>query len=225
MGFFDRFKKPPPRNDNAREDTAYAAPERTRRPFIAITLSAPTGPLAPTASRVGGQPYIPAGEPPPPADHVFLAQINFAELPPLDPLPRDGLLQLWLRDDDLLGLEGGCRCIYRTTLDAPARTDLPRDANPRGPLFDTAERRMLFTLDTELAPSDGYGAAGHKLGGYCAFTQDDPREPEDPWFSLLQLDSDAHVRWGDMGIAHWFIREPDLRARDFSRVWYHWDCC
>ena len=39
------------------------------------------------------------------------------------------------------------------------------------------------------------------------------------------LDSDEHVFWGDTGIAHWFIREPDLRARNFANVRYYWDCC
>lgn len=61
-----------------------------RRPFIAITLAAPPAPpvpLAPTASRLGGTPYLPPDELPPPRDYLFLAQINFAELPALDPMP------------------------------------------------------------------------------------------------------------------------------------------
>jgi uncharacterized protein YwqG len=221
MGLFDRFRKPPP----PPPEPPYRAPEATRRPFVAIAFSAPTTPLPATASRLGGIPYIPIGEPPPPADHVFIAQINFAEVPALEPLPRDGLLQLWVHDDDLYGLEDGFRCVYRTDLTPPPRTDLARDAEPRGPLADVDERRMIFSLDSELAPGNGYDAAGHKLGGYCAFTQDDPRSPDDPMFSLLQLDSDAHIFWGDTGLGHWFIREPDLRARDFSRVVYYWDCC
>jgi uncharacterized protein YwqG len=88
--------------------------------------------------------------------------------------------------------------------------------------------RHQIVLD-ELAPDVseryGYGADGHRIGGYCAFTQEDPRDPADPKLSLLQLDSDEHICWGDSGIAHWFIREADLRARDFSSVEYYWDCC
>src|SRR5690242_11678495 len=99
MGLFDRFRKPPPETP----DLPYRAPETTRRPFVAIAFSAPSTPLPATASRLGGIPYIPVGEPPPPADHVFIAQINFAEVPAMDPLPREGLLQLWVRDDDLYG--------------------------------------------------------------------------------------------------------------------------
>lgn len=222
MGLFDRFRKPPP---PPADEEPYRPPEATRRPFVAIEFSAPAMPLAPTASRLGGIPYIPAGELPPPADLVFIAQINFAELPAMDPLPRDGLLQLWVHDDDLYGLEAGFRCVYRTDLTARPRTDLLRDAEPRGPLADVDARAMTFSLETELAPSNGYDAAGHRLGGYCAFTQEDPRSPDDPMFSLLQLDSDAHIFWGDTGLGHWFIREADLRARDFSRVVYYWDCC
>ncbi|MBK6997000.1 MAG: DUF1963 domain-containing protein [Lewinellaceae bacterium] len=29
---------------------------------------------------------------------------------------------------------------------------------------------------------------------------------------------------GDMGVGHFFIREQDLAALDFSRVLYDWDC-
>jgi len=67
---------------------------------------------------------------------------------------------------------------------------------------------------------DRYSSAGHRIGGYCEFTQSDPRTADDPKLSLLQLDSDQHVFWGDTG-----IRDADLRARDFSRVEYCWDCC
>jgi uncharacterized protein YwqG len=31
--------------------------------------------------------------------------------------------------------------------------------------------------------------------------------------------------WGDAGLAHWFIRREDLKRRDFSKVFYHFDCC
>ena len=67
---------------------------------------------------------------------------------------------------------------------------------------------------------------GHKIGGYAYFTQDDPRRPDDPMLLLFQLDSDEvmDLMWGDMGVGHFFIREKDLAARDFSRVLYDWDC-
>jgi len=72
---------------------------------------------------------------------------------------------------------------------------------------------------------------GCKLGGFAFFTQGDPRDGCDfgtsrEWIQLLQLDSvDAGMMWGDAGIAHWFIRREDLERRDFSKVFYTWDCC
>ena len=72
----------------------------------------------------------------------------------------------------------------------------------------------------------GLAPGGHKLGGSPDFTQSDPRAPGDDWALLLQLDSDEALglMWGDVGTANFFIRPADLRARDFSRVAYHWDC-
>lgn len=68
---------------------------------------------------------------------------------------------------------------------------------------------------------------GSRLGGYPAFTQDDPRDGENyPDYELfLQIDSDnEHIMWGDMGIANFFIDEKDLKNRDFTKVLYNWDC-
>lgn len=66
--------------------------------------------------------------------------------------------------------------------------------------------------------------AGHKLGGYPNFTQDDPRTRPDLEL-LFQLDSDDGVMWGDAGVGNFFITDADLARRDFSRVLYSWDCC
>jgi uncharacterized protein YwqG len=194
--------------------------------------------------------HPPAGEP-----FAFIAQINFADLVlepfPRSGLVQFWVagddLYGNLRDDP----KSGFRCIYYPALDRPQRLDLP----PRtvtGPLSEhrvARGRRLTFRNDTcVVAPSDyqwepflarngivakvlpqavyaRYAAEGHRLGGYCDFTQSDPRQLADPQLSLLQLDSDEHIFWGDTGIGHWFIREADLRALEFSRVEYYWDCC
>ncbi len=72
-----------------------------------------------------------------------------------------------------------------------------------------------------------FRAAGHKLGGYPFFTQEDPRPRADDYLLLFQMDSDgdADILWGDCGVGNFFIREQDLKNRDFSRVLYSWDCC
>jgi hypothetical protein len=46
------------------------------------------------------------------------------------------------------------------------------------------------------------------------------------WRLLLQLasDDDAGMMWGDVGILYFWIRERDLAARDFSRVWMIMQC-
>lgn len=72
-------------------------------------------------------------------------------------------------------------------------------------------------------------AFGHKIGGYPAFTQEDPRSDEKYDFLLLQLDSDFsadndRLMWGDAGICNFFINSEKLKALDFSDVIYNWDC-
>ncbi|MHC5249333.1 YwqG family protein [Enterococcus sp. LJL90] len=71
-----------------------------------------------------------------------------------------------------------------------------------------------------------------KLGGYPFFTQDEPRNPQDAVsFNtiLLQIDSfwspDMSLMWGDNGIANFFISRDDLLKKNFSKVYYSWDCC
>ncbi|WP_334079177.1 YwqG family protein [Microbulbifer sp. M83] len=74
-------------------------------------------------------------------------------------------------------------------------------------------------------------ADGSRIGGYANFTQDDPREgeTENAWPLLFQMDSESRegveILWGDAGVGNFFIRPQDLARRDFSRVWYNWDCC
>ena len=74
---------------------------------------------------------------------------------------------------------------------------------------------------------------GHKIGGFPAFTQSDPRdctENADRFDTLLlQIDSgtidDSHeIMWGVSGICNFFIHSEALRNCDFSEVLYNWDC-
>lgn len=222
-------------------------------------------------SKVGGLPYLPKGRPYPTApdgrELFFLAQLNFEEMPALPPFPRKGLLQFFINDDDLYGMdfEDGenpdtFRVIYypeiikdKTTLQTQVPIDRDYDELPHHP---EESYPLAFSLSEEIAPVTDYRfwqhmgqeffqrlgeqewtvleaynksvhAQGHKIGGYAYFTQDDPRKPEDPMLLLFQLDSDEgmDLMWGDMGVGHFFIREKDLIACDFSKVLYDWDCC
>ncbi|NEQ35016.1 MAG: DUF1963 domain-containing protein [Okeania sp. SIO3I5] len=74
----------------------------------------------------------------------------------------------------------------------------------------------------------------HQVGGYPNFVQDDPRcfNPEyEDYILLLQIDSDYgrhgeanDICWGDVGIGNFFIKPSKLKALDFSKVLYNWDC-
>ena len=74
-------------------------------------------------------------------------------------------------------------------------------------------------------------SCGHRMLGYPYFTQYDPRPDDSPYDTLLfQIDSDGigkedYVLWGDCGVANFFINLEDLKKRDFSKVFYTWDCC
>ncbi|MDR2130465.1 MAG: DUF1963 domain-containing protein [Odoribacteraceae bacterium] len=79
---------------------------------------------------------------------------------------------------------------------------------------------------------DSLAAGGHRVGGYPAFAQLDPREYHDylreHTVLLLQLDTehtgDYAIAWGEAGLCHFFIRPDDLAAREFIEVLYSWDC-
>ncbi len=245
----------------------------TEKPFTRITLQETNAAaLSLWQSKVGGHPYwlqdapYPVGEDDRPL--FFLAQINLAETPPLEGFPRQGIVQFFIADNDLMGLDfdepeiqHGFRVVYHPT-PAPQADALLRDFAFL-PHFDAdnlpfAPGRcfaMQFAADTGLMPESDYrfddlfgedffarfqadewtiaeawgqiaDAAGHRLGGYAEFTQEDPRTPEDPMELLFQLDSDSQNRilWGDFGVAHFFIRPQDLQAGRLERVRYNWDC-
>jgi uncharacterized protein YwqG len=74
---------------------------------------------------------------------------------------------------------------------------------------------------------ENFMAVGHKIGGYAYFTQEDPRlykKEIDDYLLLLQINSDDEIMWGDAGVANFFIHPDDLAKKDFSKVFYNWDC-
>lgn len=90
-----------------------------------------------------------------------------------------------------------------------------------------------YDLPEEILEEDEfneYSGFGHKLFGYPAFTQEDPRSTDryGKYILLLQIDSTAiegkEIMWGDSGICNFFITESDLKNKDFSKVLYNWDC-
>jgi len=243
--------------------------QETATPFIRVKPQ-PARACKPWESKIGGAPYLPAGgQLPlgPDGDPLyFLGQINFAEIPALEPFPNKGLVQFFISDDDLYGMDidewekqETFRVVFYPEVHqeevslqkvAPETRDyelLPHHPETEHPLqFELAEEYAPITDyrffehfgqnffeqfgEEEWTLTDEYGKAvnpqGHKIGGYAYFTQDDPRSSADPLLLLFQLDSDEmmDLMWGDMGVGHFFIRESDLRAGNFSRVRYDWDC-
>lgn len=244
--------------------------EATQRAFIRVK-PAPEKNAKPWESKIGGSPYMPKGAVwptgPEGAPLFFLAQINFAQLPADAPdyFPRKGIVQFFIADDDLYGMDfddgenqDTFRVVYYADVTENASTLETKSPSTDDygylPHHPEASHPLGFVMENEFCPMTDYqfwqtfGAGffqqfgeqewsiqeqygkdvrsdGHKIDGYAYFTQDDPRRAEDPMILLLQIDSDEmmDLMWGDMGVGHFFIREKDLRAGDFSKVLYDWD--
>lgn len=161
------------------------------------------------ASKVGGEPYLPAGEAPPRSadgrSMVLLAQINFAEVPPMEGYPEAGLLQFFIaRDSD----------------GAPYGMDL----TDRSPDTLMAQRwfrvRYLDHLEAEVVG----GRAVPRCRGRCA-TPHDPDRPRRMSFTLGQEPiSPADVNFASVvgfepsawvleRAAAWQVDESDLAER------------
>lgn len=73
-------------------------------------------------------------------------------------------------------------------------------------------------------------SCGHKVFGYPFFTQWDPRDENSNYkgkkydVTLLQIDSEDEICWGDAGVGNFFINEEDLKNKNFTDVVYNWDC-
>lgn len=101
--------------------------------------------------------------------------------------------------------------------------------------FDNAYERALLETGIQLTEdecTDVYAVLEDKgeYYGWCEhlnYAQGDPRPQNYPEL-LLQINSDwskaERIFWGDMGVAHFFITAEKLKEKDFSRVYYQWDC-
>ena len=147
--------------------------ERSRRPMAAISLE-PMAHDDPLASKVGGRPYLAPGEALPRGGDgrplFLLAQVDFAQVPPLPGYPDSGLLQVFIADDDLYGanfdqgqgvaaqsVQRDFRVVYRPAPLRPMAADAPAaDATGDESLpFDPRKpRRMRFTAGSETVSGD-----------------------------------------------------------------------
>lgn len=137
-GFFKRlFGKEDPAA-RAERQARLLAPHRDKikeaeLPYIAIDVRA-EAPADAAGSQIGGLAWWPASRAYPAKANgrplYLLAQINFAEMPPLDPFPRTGLLQLFISDEDDFGMgtssadgSSGFCCVYHPDLTGDVLSD------------------------------------------------------------------------------------------------------
>lgn len=183
----------------------------------------------------------------------LLAQIDCAEIQ-LDGFMEKGLLQFWLSDtDELYGCDfenptnqDGFRVIYYPEVDTTVTEEEIKSKFVKNETDDDdfyipvcAECGMTFEQSEDryieydaIEDDEGWelwnNLSGHKVGGYPYYTQFEPRNDEQKKeydFLLFQLDSDCEkTLWGDLGIGNFFISSEKLKNRDFSDVFYNWDC-
>lgn len=211
----------------------------------------------PWESKLGGCPYLkkikdyPMDEAREPM--LFLAQINLKDLEKLDELPEKGLLQFYVVNDDMFGLESPVLVKYIEDYEENEEYLLKK--NPyeneeyKGSLpfsqsgkmyFKTREMPMSSSLDlfqetfwNELSEveyeklSDDCYSSDSRIGGYPYFVQNDYMGFDDDDFLLLQLDIDDEcgIMFGDSGNCVFSIPKDALKNRDFSKVVYDWQCC
>lgn len=209
-------------------------------------------------SKIGGTGYIPHDKDFPTDSNGnqlrLLAQIECDKIQ-LDGFMKTGLLQFWVMNDDVAGMEwddqtkqDGFRVIYYPEIDMTVTKDeieskfvkneFDDDMLPVlrecGMSFEKSEDSYIDYDEIEDDDEESWEInSSHKVGGYPYFTQSDPRDEKQLEyydFLLFQLDTDYIdgedvVMWGDAGVGNFFINSEKLKNQDFSDVLYNWDCC
>lgn len=212
----------------------------------------------PWESKLGGCPYLknieeyPVDEDGKPM--LFLAQINLTDIEKLDDLPKKGLLQFFVANDDMFGLESPILVKYIEDYeeneehlikknpyenDEEYKGNLPFSHNGKM-YFETREMPISSSLDlfeqifkNKLSEeeyeklSDDCYSCDSRVGGYPYFVQNDYLGFGDDDFLLLQLDIDdeCSIMFGDSGNCVFSIPKDALKNKDFSKAVYDWQCC
>ena len=143
---------------------------QTLQPYIEL-LPQEKQETQPWESKVGGQPYWPAGRKYPTAPDGrplwLLAQFNFEEMPLLPPFPEQGLLQFFINDDSLYGCnldapfdQSGFRVAYHQSI-LREEASLMRDFRFLGearflPIEAGVSYPLQFKKNFELVPPSDY---------------------------------------------------------------------
>lgn len=146
-------------------------------------------------------------------EHLLVTKFDFLQEPDMLPIEKQSSLTFSLKHAPMSVYD----CQFEPTI-------LNIDSKLKYELYENYKK--VYEEHEKLFRSEG-----HKLGGYPYFTQNDPREFEtykgEEYMLLFQMDTDdkAGIMWGDCGVANFFISEQDLLNKNFSRVFYNWDCC
>lgn len=104
------------------------------------------------------------------------------------------------------------------------------------PFRSTASEREVRRLRGEWCQTGGHShsivasaevqVAADVLGGGRAHTGSEIRDEAGHWRVLFQIpdDDDLDIVWGGGSIGYWMIRDDDLAARRFERVWLGFQC-
>lgn len=212
----------------------------------------------PWESKLGGCPYLKNIEEYPVDQDgksmLFLAQINLSDTKELDELPQKGLLQFFVVNDDMFGLESPIVVKYIESYEENEaqlikenpyenseayKQNLPFSNNGKMyfetrqmpmssslELFETLFKNELSEEEYEKLSDDCY-SCDSRVGGYPYFVQHDYLGFNDEDFLLLQLDIDNEcgIMFGDSGNCNFSISKDALKNKDFSKVVYDWQCC
>lgn len=205
--------------------------EATLRPALLLELlEEEPGPLG---SKVGGVPYRVRGEAWPTDTEgrplTFLAQLNFADLPPLEGYPESGILQFFIGRDDLYGCdfmrpEEGDLARFEVRWIPEPQMDLSQlDAETH--VFDAADD------DSPLETRRGFGLSGKRVEQPmswcdCHFEQaigldlyDDSEGPEDMTLGEWQQKKyDELATYGHQVGGYPYFTQEDPRMPDDPRI-------
>lgn len=185
----------------------------------------------PWESKLGGCPYLHTKEDYPIGQNgkpmLFLAQINLKDIHNSPILPDHGLLQFFVEQNQLFGVE----------YDPLVRWIEDVSETENGLLLEHpyADQEYVKALPYERPgkiffaevpqEEEDEPSEDSRVGGYPCYQQDGEMEPNE--FLLLQLadEGECGIGFGDCGVCRFIIDKEDLAARDFSNVSYDWDCC
>ena len=187
------------------------------------------GDTKPWESKIGGCPYLEKVEDYPMDEDgepmMFLAQINLEEMPPLKDFPTKGILQFYVVNDEIYGLEDPCKVIYiekysrdenrlmkynpfedeyseYAPFEESGKAVFTQRQDIIGPNCSGFDEILALADDEEEEEAvwDFGGTLGSRMGGYPCFIQNPPEFYEDGTAEILLLQIDTDDGEGTCGI-------------------------